>query len=171
MKKSVFIAVIVLLFVINITALTTFSYNRWLRPKQASSQALQSTSWQTFKEQVSLSPQQSKTMQNLRLSFQQEVESLRQRLWEKRNALVEEARDPSPDLKRIDLLIEEIGALQTEIQKKGIRGLLRDKRLLNPRQQEKYFSLFEEFTQVRGRGYRMRGMGRRGRRWLRENQK
>jgi Spy/CpxP family protein refolding chaperone len=110
-------------------------------------------------------------MQKLRFSFEQEVESLRQQMWEKRNALLEEARNPSPNISRIDSLIEEIGALQTDIQKKSVRNLLKDKKLLTSRQQEKYFSLFEKHTQVRGRGHRRRGVGRRGPRWLREDQK
>jgi len=110
-------------------------------------------------------------MQNLRLSFEKEIDSLRQRLWEKRNVLLEEARNPSPNLNRIDSLIEDISSLQTDIQKKSVRNLLQDKKLLTPKQQEKYFSLFEEHVEVRGRGYRKRGTGRRGPRWLRENQK
>jgi Spy/CpxP family protein refolding chaperone len=170
-KNRIFYIVLALLFVINITALATISYHRWLRPGTAPMERDQPETWQTLQRQVSLTPQQSQTMQNLRLSFEKEVESLRQRMWEKRDALLEEARASSPDLKRIDSLIEEIGALQTDIQKKSVRSLLKDKRILTPGQQKKYFSLFEEHTQVRGRGYRQRGKGRRGPRWLRENQK
>ena len=171
MNKRIFIIAMVLLFVINITALATLSYNRWLKPRTASLESSQQETWRALQKQVSLSPQQSQTMQNLRLSFEQEVESLRQQMWEKRNALLEEARNPSPNMNRIDSLIEEIGALQTDIQKKSVRNLLKDKKLLTPRQQEKYFSLFEKHTQVRGRGHRRRGAGRRGPRWLREDQK
>lgn len=171
MKKRMLIIAMVLLFVINITALTRLTYNRWIKPRSAPVPSSQSETWQTLQERVSLSPQQSQSMQELRLSFEREVESLRQQMWEKRNVLLEEARHPSPDMNRIDSLIEEIGALQTDIQKKSVRNLLKDKNILTPKQQEKYFSLFEEHTQVRGRGYRKRGKGRRGPRWLREDQK
>jgi Spy/CpxP family protein refolding chaperone len=92
-------------------------------------------------------------------------------MWEKRDALLEEVRNPSPNLNRIDSLIEEIGVLQINIQKKGARNLIKDKRILTPRQQEKYFSLFQEHLDRHGRRYRMRGKGRRGPRWLREDQK
>lgn len=172
MKKRLFIIAMVLLFVINITALATLSYNRWFKSWFLSdAQWNPSESWQELQTQVSLSPQQSQSMQNLRLSFEKEVESLRQQMWEKRNVLMEEARNPSPNLNRIDSLIEEISVLQAHIQKKSVRNLLKDKEILTPRQQEKYFSLFKEHTQVRGRGHRKRGTGRRGPRWLRENQK
>lgn len=168
MKKRLFIIAMVLLFVINITALSTLSYNRWIKARPAPLQPDQSETWLTLQKQVSLSSQQSQTMQNLRLSFEKEVDSLRQQMWEKRNFLLEEARNPSPNLNRIDSLIEEISALQVEIQKKSVRNLLKDKEILTPGQQEKYFSLFEKHTQVRGRGHRKKGTGRRGRRWLRE---
>ena len=171
MKKRYIIIAMVLLFVINITALATLSYNRWFKPwPSPDEQWNRSESWQELQTQVSLSAQQSQTMQNLRLSFEKEVASLRQQMWEKRNFLLEEARNPNPNLNRIDSLIEEIGTLQADIQKKSVRNLLKDKEILSPGQQEKYFSLFKEHTQVRGRGYRKRGTGRRGARWLRKNQ-
>jgi Spy/CpxP family protein refolding chaperone len=171
MKTRFLIIAMVFLFVINIAALATLSYNRWLKPRPATAESGQSETWQALQKQVDLSPQQSHTMQSLRLSFEQEVESLRQQMWENRNALLEEARNPSPKLDRIDSLIEEIGALQMDIQKRSIRNLLKDKNLLTPRQQEKYFSLFQEHMDGRGWRYRMRGKGRRGPRWMMEDQK
>jgi Spy/CpxP family protein refolding chaperone len=164
LKKRIFIIAMALLFIINITALATLSYNRWLKPWPRSDE-----SW----EELSLSPQQSQKMQNLRFSFEQEVESLRLQMRERRNALLGEARNPSPNLDRIDSLIEEIGVLQINIQKKSVRNLLKDKRVLTPGQQKKYFSLFQEHMDGQGHRYRIRGRGkgRRGPRWLREDQK
>jgi Spy/CpxP family protein refolding chaperone len=170
-KNRIFTIVLVLLFAINITALATISYRRWIAPMPVPIETDRSETWQTLQQQVSLTPQQSQTMQNQRLSFEKEVESLRQRMWDKRSALLEEARASSPNLERIDSLIEEIGALQTDIQKKSVRSLLKDKRILTPGQQERYFTLFKEHTQVRGRGYGQRGKGKRGPRWLRENRR
>ena len=168
MKKRLILLVLVLLFVINITAIATLSYNRWFRSwPDSSKQWDQSEQWQDLRTHMSLNPQQSQTLQELRFSFEQEVESLRQQMGIKRNALLEEARNTSPDLDRIDTLIEEISALQTEIQKKTIRNLLEDKRLLSPAQQEKYFSLFREHIRGRGWGRRVRGTGRGGPRRLR----
>lgn len=166
MKKRLFIIAMALLFVINITALTTFSYHRWIKPRPDPAEAGQQVPWQDLRERISLSAEQSRNMIKKRLSFQQEVGSLRQQMWELRSDLVEEARNPSPDMDRIDSLIEKIGALQVDIQKKSIRDLLEDKKFLTPRQQEKYFSLFREHAQGRNRWFRNRGMGRRGQRWL-----
>jgi Spy/CpxP family protein refolding chaperone len=172
MKKKLLIVSLALLFVINITALATLSYNRWFKPLPLSdTPGDQSESWQKLQTEISLTPHQSQNMQGLRLSLEREVESIRQQISEKRNTLLEEARNPSPDLNRIDSLIEEIGVLQTDIQKKSVRNLLKDKRLLTPGQQEKYFSLFEQHMQAQGWRHGMRGKGRRGPRWLREDHK
>jgi len=172
MKKKLLIVSLVLLFIINITALATLSYNRWFKPLPLSEgQWDQLEIWQKLQTEMSLTPHQSQTMQDLRLSLEREVESIRLQMSEKRNALLEEARNPSPNINRIDSLIEEIGTLQTDIQKKSVRNLLKDKRLLTPGQQEKYFSLFEQHMQGQGWKHRMRGKGRRGPRWLREDHK
>jgi Spy/CpxP family protein refolding chaperone len=172
MKKKLLIVSLALLFVINITALATLSYNRWFKPLPLpESPGDQSESWQKLQTEISLTPHQSQTLKGLRNSLEREVESIRQHIAEKRNALLEEARNPSPNLNRIDSLIEEIGTLQMDIQKKSVRNLLKDKRILTPIQQERYFSLFEQHMQGQGWRRRMRGKGRRGPRWLQENHK
>ena len=171
MKKRLPLLALILLFVINIAALATLSYNRWFKSRwDTGGQWSQSESWQDLKSQVALSPEQSQTLQAQRLSFEQEVAPLRVRMQEKRNALLEEARNPSPDLRRVDTLIEEIGLLQMNIQKLSFRNLMHDKNHLTPGQQQRYFSLFEEHMGRRGWGRRVRGAGRRGPRWQRENQ-
>ena len=89
---------------------------------------------------------------------------------EKRIDLIEEVRNPAPDLNKIDRVVDELSALQAEVQKKTIRNLIKDKQLLTPRQQERYFFMFEEHLHGRGRGQGRRGRGR-GPRWLRENER
>lgn len=167
MKKRLFIIAMVLLFVINITAITTLSYNRWIKPWSQSDRWEQAEGWQDLQAHVALNPQQSQTMRNQRLSFELDVQSLRHSMWEKRNALMQETRNQAPDLDRIDTLIEEIGALQIDIQKRSVRNILSDKKLLTPGQQEKYFSLFEEHMGRGGRRLRVRGKGKRGPGWER----
>ena len=170
MKKRFLIMILVLLFLINITALATISYNRWFKTRTALAEPEFSDSWEAFEEQISLNPRQAETMQSLRLSFEEEVESLRQQMEEKRNSLIEEARSPSPDLNRIDKIIEELSGLQASIQKKSMRNLLKDKELLSSGQQERYFSLLKRHAHGRGWGHGRRGVRGRGRRGLRENQ-
>jgi hypothetical protein len=85
----------------------------------------------------------------------------------KRIRLIEELRNTSPDLDRIDRIVDELSGLQAEVQKKTIRNMISDKKLLTPGQQERYFSLFEKYMHGQGRGQGRRGRGR-GPRWLRE---
>jgi len=171
MKKKRFVIALVLLSFINITALATLSYNRWLRPKSKAVQQDTLDTWNGLREEVRLTPRQMERMQGRRLSFEKEIESLRERMWETKNSLAHETRKPSPDLDRLDALIEEFSGLQASIQKKTMRNLLKDKDLLTPQQQERYFSLFEDHMRGQGRRQRGRGKGRGGPRWMREPQR
>lgn len=171
MKKRILILAIVLLCVINITALATLSYNRWFRPQQTETAAEITEAWDTLQAQIALGPHQMQRMQGLRFSYENEVESLRQQMWEKRNRLMDEVRNSSPNMNRIDKMVDELSELQAEVEKKTIRNLIKDKEILTPGQQERYFSLFESHMHGQGRGYGRRGSGGRGPRWLRGRQK
>jgi Spy/CpxP family protein refolding chaperone len=168
MKKKILIFAIVLLCLINLTALATLSYNRWIKPQQKDVSAGQASAWEAMQIQIDLKPNQIQRMQGLRFSFEKNVESLRQEMENKRIHLIEELRNPSPDLDRIDKIVDELSGLQAEVQKKTIRNIINDKKLLTPGQQERYFSLFEQHMHGQGRGQGRRGRGR-GPRWLRKN--
>jgi Spy/CpxP family protein refolding chaperone len=165
MRRRYFAIALFPLFVINIAALATLSYNRLMRPKAADVQETTPDTWRDLQEQMLLRSDQIKKMQDLRLSFEEEIAFLRGQMQKKRNILVEETKKDFPDLGRIDSIIEEISGLQTKIEKKTVRNLIRDKELLTPQQVERYFSLFE--NHVRGQGMRVRGRGKGGhdRRW------
>ena len=168
MKKRIFILALVLLCIINITALATLSYNRWIKPQRLETEAERSA-WEALEIKIDLKPSQMERMQGLRLSLEEDVETLRQQMEEKRLRLIDEIKNPSPDLNHIDTIVDELSELQGEVQKKTIRNLLKDKELLNPGQQERYFSIFEKHVRGQGRGRGRRGRGY-GPRWLRENQ-
>jgi len=170
MKKRTVISVLLLLFIVNITAIVTFSYNRWLKPKITSDEKESSVIWNSLQDHVALNPPQLEKMKNLRLSFEKEIMSLRMQIWQKRKLLLEETRNLKPDLELIDNAIDELSRLQAEIQKKTIRNILKDKEILSPRQQKSYFSLFERHLQRPGRGWGRRGLGWQGHGSLQEFQ-
>ncbi|MGD8540338.1 MAG: periplasmic heavy metal sensor [Candidatus Aminicenantes bacterium] len=170
MKKRLLILAIVLLCIINITALATLSYNRWIRPQPKDISTEDASAWEAMQIRIDLKPNQMQKMQGLRISLGEKVKALRQQMEEKRIDLIEEVRNPAPDLNKIDRVVDELSALQAEVQKKTIRNLIKDKQLLTPRQQERYFFMFEEHLHGRGRGQGRRGRGR-GPRWLRENER
>lgn len=162
MKKRTVIIVLLLLFIVNLTAIATFSYYRWLKPRKEAVEIGSSEIWNSLQDQVALNPPQLERMKNLRFIFEKEIISLRREIWEKRKILLEETRNPNPDLVRIDNAIDDLSRLQAEIQKKTIRNILKDKEILSPWQQKRYFSLFERHMQGPGRGWGRRGFGWRG---------
>lgn len=162
MKNRVFFIILILLFIVNLTAVVTFSYNRWLKPKINSAEEDPQEMWDSIQDQIVLDQSQLEKMKSLRFSFEKEILSLRMEIWQKRKALLEELRNPEPDLARIDKAVDELSRLQSEIQKKTIRNILKDKEILSPRQQRRYFSLFERHIQRPGRGWGRRGLGWRG---------
>jgi Spy/CpxP family protein refolding chaperone len=170
MKKKPLVLILILLFVINITALATLTYNRWLRPQSRAMQEDVLDARDDLWIEMRLTPRQVERIQGRRISFENKIESLRRKMWETKNSLVRETKSPSPDLDRIDALIDEFSRLQASVQKITMRNLLKDKELLTPPQQEKYFSLFEDHMRGQGRGHRGRGRGRGGPRWRRRHQ-
>jgi len=171
MKRKTIIIVLFLLFTINISALATFSVNRWLKPRISSPGEDILYGEKSPPDQMVLSQIQLDKMNATRTSLEKDVNSIRGRMTEMRIQLLDELQNPEPDLPLIVKEIEVLRLLQAEIQKLTVRNLLRDKELLTPGQRNIYFSLFDDH--VRGRGLGRRGMGRgRGRlRWQRENTK
>jgi len=171
MKRKTIIIVLFLLFMINISALTTFSVNRWLKPQISSPGEDILSSEKSPPDQMALSQMQLDKMNATRTSLEKDVNSIRGRMTEMRIQLLDDLQNQEPDLSLIDRKIDELSRLQAEIQKLTVRNLLRDKELFTPGQRNIYFSLFEDH--VRGRGLGRRGMGRgRGRqRWEKENSK
>lgn len=162
MKKRIVLIILIFLFIVNLSAIFTFSYNRWLKPKINISEEDSQEIWDSIQDQVVLDPPQLEKMKSMRFSFEKEILSLRMEIWQKRRVLLEEIRNPNPDLARIDKAIDELSRLQAEIQKKTIRNILKDKEILSPRQQRRYFSLFERHLQRPGRGWGRGGHGWRG---------
>jgi Spy/CpxP family protein refolding chaperone len=170
LKKKHFVIATVFLLVINLTALATLSYNRWIRPQLQDVQQESVEALDSMRSEMRLTPGQFERMQGRRVSFEREIESLQSKMQEAKNALIRETRRPSPDLDRIDAIIEEYSNLQALIQKKTMRNLLKDRELLSPRQQETYFSLFEDHMRGQGRKYRGGRRGKGGPRWRRDSQ-
>ena len=176
MKKKIFNLALIFLLIINISAVLTMIYNKWLRVypyEQAGEPAVP-----LLKDELKLSEAQAANLETSRLSFEKELENVDSLLTEKRMKLFELIRaSQEPDTDEIDKLIDEIAELQSSIQKKAVRNLVQEKNSLTPEQQQKYLSTFESrlrkgWMQGRGRYGQGRGMGRgrqgRGPGWQRE---
>lgn len=151
MKKRLLTLGLILLVVINVSALVAFAYNRWLRgPGEgpAGSPAMAGL----FTRQLCLSGEQEKCIRDIRFSFDSEIGDVQARLGEKKRAMVEEMKKESPDGEMINKLIEEISRLQAEIQKKAVLNLLKEKEVLTDEQRATFFRMFEDHICPRENG-------------------
>ena len=151
MKKRLWTSGLILLVVINVSALLTFAYNRWLREpgeRPAASPAMAAR----LTRQLCLSGEQEKCIRDIQFSFDSEIEDVQARMQDKRRAMVEEMKKESPDSATIDKLIEDISRLQVEIQKKAVLNLLKEKDALTDEQKATFFRIFEDYVCPRKNG-------------------
>ena len=143
MKKKLGRLALILLIVINVSALLTFAYNRWVREPVGQPTASPVLA-ETFKRELCLNGQQEKCFKDFRFAFDAEISDVQARMQEKRRALVEELKKGAPDGATLDKLIEEMSQLQAEIQKKAVLNLLKEKEVLTDEQKTTFFRLFED---------------------------
>lgn len=151
MKKKLGRLALILLIVINVSALLTFAYNRWVREsvgKPTASPVLA----ETFTRELCLNGQQEKCIKDFRFAFDSEISDIQARMQDKRRAMVEELKKGSPDGATLDRLIEEMSQLQAEIQKKAVLNLLKEKEVLTEEQKATFFRLFEDHVCPREEG-------------------
>ncbi len=144
MKNKLLTFGLILLFVVNISALVTFAYNRWVKPPSKFHPPSSVESAPLMPRQLSLSHEQLKCFGDIRSSYEAEIQEIQAQIQEKRRTLVGEMKKDSPDMASIDKLIEEISRLQVEMQKKAVLNLFKEKEVLTPEQREKFFRLFED---------------------------
>ena len=151
MKKKLGRLALLLLIVINVSALLTFAYNRWVREPGGPPTAGAVLAG-TFTRQLCLSGQQEKCIKDFRFAFNTEISDIQARMQEKRRAMVEELKKGSPDGATLDKLIEAMSRLQAEIQKKAVENVLKEKEVLTDEQKATFFRLFEDHVCPREKG-------------------
>jgi Spy/CpxP family protein refolding chaperone len=171
MKKRFINYGIIFLIIINISALFTLAYNRWFRVPPAYVPSGSGEPLAAAQARLSLNDEQLQQMTTQRVAFEAEIEEIQIKMQEKRKALVEEMKSATPDSALIEKLIDEIGHLQAQVQKKAVGCLFKEKQLLTPDQQEKFFKMFEAHVCTRGLGHRHPSLGREGFRCPQDNEK
>jgi len=174
MKKKIIIIVITLLFLTNISALITIISNSGIVKKGEILEEEKSVQ-SLIKEKLNLNESQAAEIEKIRVSFENELENAGIKLNEKQIELFNAVRSENPDIDLINNLIDQISLLQAHLQKEAVKSIIIEKNLLNPVQQERYFSMFDQrfgrgsaFGGKGSMGGRGRGGGR-GPRWLRDN--
>lgn len=176
MKKKIIIIVITFLFLTNISALITIISNSEI-VKRGEILEEEKSVQSLIKEKLNLNESQAAEIEEIRVSFENELENAGIKLNENQIELFNAVRSENPDIDLINNLIDQISLLQAHLQKEAVKRIIIEKNLLNPVQQGKYFSMFDQrFGRGRafggkGKGY-MGGRGTgdgRGPRWLRDN--
>ncbi len=148
MKRKLLILGVIILVIVNISALITIFHNYRLGPPKRLPGP--PGSFDSLRHELALSDSQIVKLRARRAAFEKQIDEIRLILRKKREALVEELRSTEPDSGRIDQLVEEIGELQTELEKRAIRSILQGKEVLTPEQREKLLRMFEHRLQGRG---------------------
>jgi hypothetical protein len=91
--------------------------------------------------EIGFSSEQTRAFADLRNSFEPRIQSLRDGLMEKRTRLVEAIKPPEASLEGLLPYVEEIEALQAELQKLVVDQMLKEKALLTGEQQKKFLSM------------------------------
>jgi Spy/CpxP family protein refolding chaperone len=162
MKKNLIVLFLVLLTIINIAALATFAYHRFHFkrdfPRRGGPDVQPDRHMDFIKQELDLNEEQLKEFESQADRFKEETKPILDSLRTKRRALMDEIAVEEPSRDKLNMLTEEIGALQGELHKKTIVHLLEEKSILTPEQQQKFFSLLKE-RRDRARGFRDRGRG------------
>lgn len=158
MKRRILKILVIFILIINISALVTILYNSgWIFPVNEETELSS-----IIKEQLGINEAQAAEIKSIRSSFENEVINTEKQLFEKRRDLMELIRKSDPDMNSVNSLIDEIGILQTRLQKEAVRRMIQEKSCLNPAQQQRYINRF--MSHMRHHPPRMgRGFLRRGR--------
>lgn len=144
MKKRILAFSLILLVVINASALVTFSYNRWFKTSKPQHQVDSEDALTAMKTRLCLSDDQLERMRHVRIYFESECGEIQTKMQEKRKALVTELKKPSPDTFHIEQIIDDINHLQSRVQKEAVHCLIQEKDILNPEQQKEFIKMVED---------------------------
>jgi Spy/CpxP family protein refolding chaperone len=150
MKRNLVILALIVLVAVNISALATIIHDRSSRGSRAGVGRPRGHPIVYLREHLGLDDSQIAEFEARRESFERDNEKLHDRMEERRKALMEELRAEYPDTLRIDQIVDEIGTLQADLQKRALRHMLQEQEILTPEQREKFFSMFDRHFHQRG---------------------
>ena len=173
-KKTLLIGTIILLIVINVSALATIYYNSKIRIKKLAEmnnlkEEVQIRGMHRFiREELKLTDEQFKqfkgiTITNMKISHEIVIE-----LNKKRLDMMNEIANVNPNMKTLDNIASDIGSLHYELKKTTISHFLELKEICNDDQQESLQKIFMQMIHDQdrdkfGRNPRERGRNRNGR--------
>ncbi len=147
MNRKIIYYAAVILTIINLAALGTWTYYQLRSEKPGSIQCRRDQQFDQLKSELSLSDGQIKKIQKYRTDFLSEMDSLSMQLAGKRKELANVLWQTTPDTAHINSLVNQICKVQSAAQRKVIAHLLDVKNALNPEQQQKFYDIvLQRFT-------------------------
>jgi Spy/CpxP family protein refolding chaperone len=143
MKKKI-IYLIIIITVINLTAMGTVIYQRWLNTDQIPYMPTQAAMFKQVKRELGLSPAQIDRFKEIRHDLHAGIDSLNQSLEGRNRVLLQEIWQPQPDAARIDSLLNRISQLQMESQQLVIGHFYQFREVLTPEQWQTFYGIVAE---------------------------
>jgi len=142
MRNKWLVLALVLSVAVNVGVLGSFGY-RLIRknPPAVCVEEDSGSALDRLTDEIGLSSDQKQAFADLRNSFEPRIKSLRDSLMEKRTKLVEALKLPEASLDGLLPQVEEIEAIQAELQKLVVDQMLKEKALLTVDQQQKFLSM------------------------------
>ena len=145
MNKKSLIVVLVLSLAINASILGTMGYHYYSNSFFTSSAPCPlSPAHQHLYQDLGLSAPQLAQMEPIAEKFHERIADLGGAMKGKNSRLVELLKQKDVDPGQIEGLRKEMAGIQDEIQKEVIIHILESKKILNPKQQERFFSLMRQ---------------------------
>jgi Spy/CpxP family protein refolding chaperone len=142
MKKKI-IYLIVAVTLINLIALGTIIYQRWLNPESPYA-PIQEARFEQVKRELALSPDQITRFEKIRREFHSSIDSLNQLLERENRVLLQEIWKPQPDAVRVDTLLKRVSQLQMESQQRVIEHFYQFREVLTPEQWQTFYGIVAE---------------------------
>lgn len=148
MKIRTLIVIVIMLLIVNVAALATMVYYRVaphpdFEPRPRFGEGF---------EPPALDPETKKRIELSRKMTDSLLEPIRVELDSKRKGLVNELDRDNPDTARVNQLLDELGSLQTSMQKQMISQFLKDRDSFGPEQRRKILRMIEERSRWQQRG-------------------
>ena len=141
MKKRWIVFAIILITIINLSALGTLIYNRWEDKNKNDIMSDTLSHGCYMKNNLGITDEQACNLDTIDNIYRQRIDPVSRKIIEIRGELVSELLKEKSDTIYIENLLEKIDSLQAMIQKDAVHRLINEKSILTADQRNKYYSL------------------------------
>ncbi len=150
MKRKLIFFIILLLVIVNISALATITYKHWYISNHLESLGRPGIQMEILSRELNLSDIQKEQLQDQISVFEAETQIIMDSLRAGGVSLIDEIASADPDSVKLEMMANKISDYQIQIKRKLIAHLLNEKSILTPEQQHQFFNMFKEIQLRRG---------------------